>query len=152
MREIEQDPAELSIEDLKEKIASKAKILFDTGHLPSGLTQLFVGSLQYRKKSLFYESGANQGYYSQDPELEPLWNQWAEEYDGFSADNLAETLRYQHRDSQQNIDFPDQGTSEYERILEQTGELGMFVKEYFQREDWEKTKKMLLEFDSWLNA
>jgi hypothetical protein len=66
MPEEAKDLSFLSVEDLRTKITSRAKTLNEMGYLPNGLSQLVVGSVQYRPITLFMETGANAGLYKKD--------------------------------------------------------------------------------------
>ena len=140
----DKDIVQIPTQEIRLEISKIAGGLKQEGLLPSGLGLLIVGSVQYRKQSLFYESGANQDHYRGDPELDKLWTEWTEKYDGFSGENLAATALYQHeRGGSVNKTFPKPETQEYVALVKRMEVLGKFVKEFEHREGWQEMNKTL---------
>jgi hypothetical protein len=116
--------------------------------LPNGLGQLIVGSVDYRRRSLFFDSRANQNHFFGDPALEPLWQEWIKQYNGYSGDNLAATALYQHnRYDPTNEQFPKPETPEFAKLIKRMGGLGKFIKEFEHRKGWQVTIETLYEIE-----
>lgn len=150
VREIEnRDLSQVPSSELRIGISRIAKILNKAGCLPNGLGQLIVGSVQYRRQTLFFDSGANKDLFRGDPGLDELWEKWVEEYDGFSGENLAATALYQHeRYDSQNEQFPKPETPEFTHLKQRMDWLGRYVKEFEKKEGWQAMNKTLYEIST----
>ncbi len=145
----EKDPAKLPTEVLQKEVERCSLALTQKGFLPNGLQQLVFGSMAYRPKSLFFDTGANQGIHKDNKEFDRLWREWIEKYDPFTGENLAGTASYQHeRYSPQDTRFPKPETDQYRQLVEQMRELGSFVRALNEKMGWEKTTEILTHIDT----
>lgn len=139
---------DLPTEVIQQEVTTQALDLLREGLLANGLNQLVIGSAHYRRSTLFFESCAGEGIYHGDSGYDEKWQTWVASYDPYSGENLAGTALYQHeRYSSPNESFPQEGSDEYNDLVNRMGQLGELVRIVEERLGWVPMGKFLFSID-----